>query len=46
MRSRGLPCWKCCGPYPPGGGTRVCDDPSGGNADILRSFCILEIFFY
>lgn len=45
MRSHGLPCWKCYGPYPPGGGTLGCGDHLCRSADILKSFCTQEIFF-
>ena len=46
MHNHGLPCWKCYGLYPPGDGTLGCGDHLCRSADILKSFCTQEIFFY
>jgi len=45
MHSRGLPCWRCYGLYPPGGGTPGYGDHLYRSAHILKSFCTQEIFF-
>ena len=45
MHNRGLPCWRCYGLYPSGGGTPGRGGHLLHSADILKSFCTQEIFF-